>query len=43
MSVAWYTDIKERFLQVLQTNDAHVKGLMLLQEKWEQEETDKKN
>lgn len=31
------------FLQVLQTNDAHVRGLMLLQEKWEQEETDKRN
>ena len=31
------------FLHVLQTNDAHVKGLMLLQEKWEQEESDKKN
>lgn len=31
------------FLQVLQTNDAHVKRLMLLQEKWEQEESDKKN
>lgn len=31
------------FLQVLQTNDAHVKGLMLLQEKLEKEESDKKN
>lgn len=31
------------FLQVLQTNDAHVKGLPLLQEKWEPEKSDKKN
>lgn len=31
------------FLHVLQTNDIHVKGLMLLQEKCEQEESDKKN
>jgi len=30
------------FLHVLQINDAHVKGLILLQEKWEQEKSDKK-